>query len=84
VRAASSPSGLAVAKVERMSTRMRRGDASGSGDWLLMFLQARDAPPRRRLGTATGPGEWLLVFLDAARTGRPAGTGLEPVRAKGA
>jgi hypothetical protein len=80
----SSPSGLAVGKVERMSTRMRRGDASGSGDWLLMFLQARDSPPRRRLGTATGPGEWLLVFLEAARAGRLVGAGLEPVRAKGA
>lgn len=67
-----------------MVTRMRRGSASGSGDWLLAFLQSRDAPPRRRRGAATGPGEWLLVFLDAARPGRAAGTGLEPVRARGA
>ena len=67
-----------------MATRMRRGNASGSGDWLLVFLQARDTPPRRRRGAAAGPGEWLLVFLDAARPGRPAGTGLEPVRVRGA
>jgi hypothetical protein len=68
-----------------MSSRMRRGTASGSGDWLLAFLQARDSPPRRRHGTATGPGEWLLVFLEAARPpGRVVGAGLEPVRARGA
>ncbi len=67
-----------------MATRTRRGSASGSGDWLLGFLQARDAPPRRWRGAATGPGEWLLVFLDAARPGRAAGAGLEPVRARGA
>ena len=68
-----------------MSTRMRRGTASGTGDWLLVFLQARDAPPRRWHGTATGPGEWLLVFLEEARAGRMiAASGLEPVRARGA
>ncbi|GLY76329.1 hypothetical protein [Actinoallomurus iriomotensis] len=68
-----------------MSSRMRRGTASGSGDWLLMFLRARDSPPGRRYGMATGPGEWLLVFLEAARpAGRFVATGLEPVRAKGA
>jgi hypothetical protein len=68
-----------------MATRMRRGTASGTWDWLLAFLQARDAPPRRWHGAATGPGEWLLVFLEAARAGRPMVLGgLEPVRARGA
>jgi hypothetical protein len=68
-----------------MSVRMRRGTASGSGDWLLVFLRARDSPPRRWQGTATGPGEWLLVFLEAARPpGRVIAAGLEPVRARGA
>jgi hypothetical protein len=80
----SSPSAPVAEKVGRMSTRMRRGEASGSGDWLLMFLQARDSPPRRRQGIANGPGEWLLVFLEAARRGRLVGAGLEPVRARGA
>jgi hypothetical protein len=67
-----------------MSSRMRRGDASGSGDWLLVFLRARDSPSRRWQGIANGPGEWLLVFLEAARPGRLVGAGLEPVRARGA
>jgi hypothetical protein len=54
-----------------MATRMRRGMASGSGEWLLSFLQTRDAPQRRQYGAASGPGEWLLVFLQAARPERP-------------
>jgi hypothetical protein len=54
-----------------MAMRMRRGMASGSGEWLLIFLRTRDAPQRRWHGDASGPGEWLLVFLQAARPERP-------------
>lgn len=64
-----------------MATRMRRGSAAGSGDWLLVFLRTRDAPQRRWQGIDGGPGEWLLVFLQAARPERP--VGLESV-ARGA
>jgi hypothetical protein len=64
-----------------MATRIRRGTASGSGEWLLIFLRTRDAPQRRWHGVASGPGEWLLVFLQTARPERT--TALEPV-ARGA
>jgi hypothetical protein len=50
-----------------MGSRVQRGEASGPAEWFLVFLQARDAPPRARTGFAAGPAEWLLVFLDAAR-----------------
>ncbi|MCW2887935.1 MAG: hypothetical protein QOE54_2328 [Streptosporangiaceae bacterium] len=49
-----------------MGSRVQRGEASGPAEWLLVFLQARDVPPRARTGLAAGPAEWLLVFLDAA------------------
>jgi hypothetical protein len=49
-----------------MGSRVRRGNASGPAEWLLVFLQARDNPPRARIGTAAGPTEWLLVFLGGA------------------
>ncbi|MBO2449811.1 hypothetical protein J4573_22105 [Actinomadura barringtoniae] len=52
-----------------MGTQVRRGRASGPAEWFLVFLQARDAPPRARAGSAVGPAEWLLVFLDAAKAG---------------
>jgi hypothetical protein len=64
-----------------MATRMRRGTATGSGEWLLVYLRTRDASQRRWQGVDGGPGEWLLVFLQAAHTARP--VGLEPV-ARGA
>jgi hypothetical protein len=51
-----------------MGSRVRCGEASGPAEWLLVFLQARDVPPRARTGSAVSPAEWLLVFLDAART----------------
>lgn len=50
-----------------MGSRVRRGEATGPAQWLLVFLQARDLPPRAHLGMAVGPAEWLLVFLDGAR-----------------
>jgi hypothetical protein len=59
-----------------MASRLRRGDASGPAEWLLVFLQARDHPPRARAGSAAGPTEWLLVFLGAA-TADAAGTAVE-------
>lgn len=49
-----------------MGSRVRRGEATGPAQWLLVFLQARDLPPRAHLGIAVGPAEWLLVFLDGA------------------
>ncbi|MCW2899854.1 MAG: hypothetical protein JWO67_2119 [Streptosporangiaceae bacterium] len=49
-----------------MDSRVLRGDASGPAEWLLVFLQARDIPPRARTGAAVGPAEWLLVFLERA------------------
>jgi hypothetical protein len=49
-----------------MGSRVLRGEASGPAEWLLVFLQARDMPPRARTGSAVGPAEWLLAFLDAA------------------
>jgi hypothetical protein len=49
-----------------MSSRIRRGVATGPAEWLLVFLQARDEPPRARLDTGLGPADWLLVFLSAA------------------
>jgi hypothetical protein len=49
-----------------MDSRVLRGAASGPAEWLLVFLQARDVPPRARSGKAVGPAEWLLVFLDGA------------------
>jgi len=52
-----------------MASQVRRGRASGPAEWFLVFLQARDAPPRARAGSAVGPSEWLLVFLDAAKAG---------------
>jgi hypothetical protein len=52
-----------------MGSRVRRGEASGPAEWLLVFLQARDVPPRARRGVAVGPAEWLLAFLDAASAG---------------
>jgi hypothetical protein len=55
-----------------MGSRVRRGDASGPAEWLLVFLRARDTPPRVRMGTAGGPAEWLLVFL-GAEGGKPSG-----------
>ena len=59
-----------------MGSRVRRGGASGPAEWLLVFLQARDVPPRARTGAAAGPAGWLLAFLEAAsggpaRGGRP-------------
>src|SRR5215471_17993311 len=53
-------------RVAPMGSRVRRGGASGPAEWLLVFLQARDVPPRARSGAAAGPSEWLLVFLEAA------------------
>ena len=50
-----------------MGSRVQRGEASGPAEWLLVFLQARDMPPRARTGLAVGPAEWLLAFLDAER-----------------
>lgn len=47
-----------------MNSRVLHGEASGPAEWLLVFLQARDVPPRARSGAAVGPAEWLLVFLD--------------------
>jgi hypothetical protein len=52
-----------------MGSRVRRGEASGPAEWLLVFLEARDVPPRARTGAAVGPAEWLLAFLDAASAG---------------
>ena len=57
-----------------MDSRVLRGEASGPAEWLLVFLRARDMPPRARSGSAVGPAEWLLVFLEGAsavlRSGR--------------
>jgi hypothetical protein len=61
--------GRAAGKSWRMGSQVRRGRASGPAEWFLVFLQARDAPPRARAGSAVGPAEWLLVFLDAAKVG---------------
>lgn len=59
-----------------MNSRVLHGEASGPAEWLLVFLQARDVPPRARSGAAVGPAEWLLVFLDGVmavpRAGGPA------------
>jgi hypothetical protein len=55
-----------------MDSRVLRGDASGPAEWLLVFLQARDVPPRARTGAAVGPAEWLMVFLDRVGTARHA------------
>ena len=59
-----------------MGSRVQRGGASGPAEWLLVFLEARDVPPRTRSGAAAGPAGWLLAFLEAAsggaaRVGRP-------------
>jgi hypothetical protein len=50
-----------------MDSRVLYGEASGPAEWLLVFLQARDVPPRVRSGAAVGPAEWLLVFLDGVK-----------------
>lgn len=59
-----------------MDSRVLRGGASGPAEWLLVFLQARDVPPRAPTGAAVGPAEWLMVFLDGVgavrRADRPA------------
>jgi hypothetical protein len=65
-----------------MDSRVLRGGASGPAEWLLVFLKARDVPPRARTGAAVGPAEWLMVFLDGVgamrRTDQP-GHGQRPV-----
>jgi hypothetical protein len=53
--------------VAPMDSRVLHGEASGPAEWLLVFLQARDVPPRARSGVAVGPAEWLLVFLDGVK-----------------
>jgi hypothetical protein len=53
--------------VARMDSRVLHGEASGPAEWLLVFLQARDVPPRVRSGAAVGPADWLLVFLDEVK-----------------
>jgi hypothetical protein len=55
-----------------MDSRVLRGGASGPAEWLLVFLQARDVPPRARTGAAVGPAEWLMVFLDGVGAVRQA------------
>jgi hypothetical protein len=58
-----------------MDSRVLRGGASGPAEWLLVFLQARDVPPRARTGSAAGPAEWLMVFLDRVGAARSGGQG---------
>lgn len=60
-----------------MDSRVLRGGASGPAEWLLVFLQARDVPPRARTGAAVGPAEWLMVFLDGVGAVRRADQGAE-------
>jgi hypothetical protein len=73
LRAAHPPSGRtlvdfgpAARKGVGMGSLVRRGGATGPAEWFLVFLEARDAPPRARSGSAAGPASWLMVFLDAA------------------
>ena len=68
-----------------MESRVLRGGASGPAEWLLVFLQARDVPPRARTGAAVGQAEWLMVFLDGVGAGRRTdepGHGRRPVAAE--